>query len=89
MPIAKIVGALAVGFAVMSLPEDSRAGNTPAGVNEAAPARPGHLAELEELQAARAKVTVAAYDLFLARHPDSRYAEQARNERKRLTAGQK
>jgi hypothetical protein len=46
--------------------------------------RPGHFAELEELEAARRAGTLAAYDLFLARHPKSRYAEQARIERARL-----
>jgi hypothetical protein len=48
-------------------------------------ARPGHLAELEELEAARRAGTRAAYDLFLARHPGSRYAPQARRERAKLT----
>jgi hypothetical protein len=46
-----------------------------------APARPGHIAELQELDAARKAGTIAAYDLFLARHPQSRYAPQARAER--------
>ncbi len=50
-----------------------------------APARPGHVAELEELQAARAKGTREAYDLFLARHPTSRYAAEARTERAKIT----
>jgi hypothetical protein len=53
-----------------------------------APARPGHVAELEELEAARRAGTVAAYDLFLARHPNSRYAPAARQERARLAGGQ-
>jgi hypothetical protein len=48
------------------------------------PARPGHVAELEELEAARRKGTAEAFDLFLARHPTSRYADQARAERARL-----
>jgi hypothetical protein len=57
--------------------------------NQAAPARPGHVAEAEELDAARAQGTVVAYDLFLARHPDGRYAGQARKERAALAAGNK
>jgi hypothetical protein len=57
--------------------------------NQAAPARPGHVAEAEELDAARAQATVAAYDLFLARHPNGRYAGQARKERAALAAGNK
>ena len=48
------------------------------------PARPGHFAELEEWEAARKERTVAAYDLFLARHPASRYAATARAERSKL-----
>lgn len=51
-------------------------------------ARPGHLAELEELQAARRAGTLAAYDLFIARHPASRYAPEARKERAALQARQ-
>ena len=51
-------------------------------------ARPGHFAELEELVAARAAGTLEAYDLFLARHPNSRYAQIARTERAVL-AGKK
>jgi hypothetical protein len=51
----------------------------------AAKARPGHFAELEELEAARKKKPkaekLAAYDLFLERHPKSRYAPQAKRER--------
>jgi hypothetical protein len=50
-------------------------------------ARPGYFAELEELEAARAKGTLEAYDLFLARHPDSRYAKQAKAERAKIKAG--
>jgi hypothetical protein len=49
-------------------------------------ARPGHYAELEELEAARKAGTPAAYDMFLARHPASRYAPQARKERAVLAA---
>lgn len=49
-----------------------------------AKARPGYFAELEELNAARAKGTVAAYDLFLERHPNSRYAKIAMEERAAL-----
>lgn len=56
---------------------DNMAGNT---------ARPGHFAELEELEAARKAGSLAAYDLFLARHPNSRYAPGARKERAALAA---
>jgi hypothetical protein len=48
------------------------------------PTRPGHFAELEELEAARKAATVSSYDLFIARHPNSRYAATAKVERSKL-----
>jgi hypothetical protein len=63
----------------------AQTGNNPSGTGSIMrPARPGHIAELEELQAARRARTVAAYDLFLARHPGSRYAAEAKSERAKL-----
>ncbi len=47
-------------------------------------ARDGNVAIAEELCAARAKATVAAYDLFIARHPEHPLAEIARRERARI-----
>jgi hypothetical protein len=49
-----------------------------------APARDGDIAIQEELCAARKKGTVAAYDLFIARHPEHPLAATAREERERL-----
>ncbi|MBA3677765.1 MAG: hypothetical protein H0W74_10245 [Sphingosinicella sp.] len=46
-----------------------------------APARDGNIAIQEEFCAARQAGTVAAYDLFLARHPGHLLAEQAKSER--------
>ncbi len=43
----------------------------------AAPARPGHIAEREELDAALAAGTAAALELFIERHPNSRYRAEA------------
>jgi hypothetical protein len=43
--------------------------------------RDGNVAVQEELDAARRASTIAAYDLFLARHPDHPLAEIARRER--------
>ena len=54
---------------------------------EIAPARDGNIAIAEELCAAREAGTLAAYDLFLARHPGHRLAEQARRERELVQAG--
>jgi len=46
-----------------------------------APHRDGNVAIAEELDAARRAGTIAAYDLFLARHPDHKLARTARRER--------
>jgi hypothetical protein len=48
------------------------------------PARDGNIAILEELCAARAKASLAAYDLFIARHPGHPLEKEARAERRRL-----
>lgn len=52
-----------------------------AGPGALAPHRDGNVAVAQELDAARRKGTIAAYDLFLARHPDHRLARTARRER--------
>ena len=52
------------------------------------PARDGNIAIQEELDAARRKGTVEAYDLFIARHPRHPLVGQAKAERRRL-AGKK
>jgi hypothetical protein len=76
-------GAAILAVAAATLP--AVAGAQPGGRSPpAAHARPGHLAELEELDAARRAGTRAAYDMFLARHPESRYAPEARREREKL-----
>ncbi len=49
-----------------------------------APARDGNIAIQQELDAARKAGTLAAYDLFIARHPSHPLAEVARKERKHL-----
>jgi hypothetical protein len=51
----------------------------------AAPARDGDVAIREEYEAARRAGSAAAYDLFLARHPDHPLAEAARREKERAT----
>lgn len=53
-------------------------------IAKTAPARDGNIAIAEELCAARAKATVAAYDLFIARHPGHPLAVTARKERARI-----
>ncbi|MGZ8359752.1 MAG: hypothetical protein ACXWUX_04465 [Allosphingosinicella sp.] len=47
-------------------------------------ARDGNVAIEQELDAARWAGTIAAYDLFIARHPDHPLAETARREREAL-----
>jgi hypothetical protein len=51
----------------------------PVFVMAAAPARPGHIAEREELDAALRAGTPEALHLFVERHPESRYRPQAEN----------
>jgi len=48
------------------------------------PPRDGNVAVQEELDAARRAGTVAAYDLFIARHPEHPLAGVARREREEL-----
>jgi hypothetical protein len=60
-------------------PDDLREGTV-----EMRRARDGNIAIQEELDAARRVATVAAYDLFIARHPDHPLAQVAREERQRL-----
>lgn len=51
-----------------------------------APARDGDIAIKEEYCAARKAGTAAAYDLFIARHPDHPLAAEARKERAKISA---
>jgi hypothetical protein len=48
------------------------------------PPRDGNVAVQEELDAARRAGTIAAYDLFIARHPEHPLAAAARREREEL-----
>ena len=48
------------------------------------PPRDGNIAIQEELDAARRAGTLAAYDLFIARHPHHPLSEAARKERQRI-----
>lgn len=68
--------ALAAGVASMA----QMAGGAPLP-----PHRDGNIAIAEELVAARRAGTIAAYDLFLARHPTHKLARSARRERAALS----
>ena len=59
-------------------------GGAPMPESNANRARDGDIAIQEELCAARKAGTVAAYDLFIARHPGHPLVEVARAERERL-----
>jgi hypothetical protein len=48
------------------------------------PARDGNIAIAQELCAARKAATLAAYDLFIARHPQHPLADIAKRERAEL-----
>jgi hypothetical protein len=74
----------AQGVAMTSEKSGSRESPSQQPQSQLPPPRPGHFAELEELQAARKAANRAAYDLFLARHPGSRYSPEARRERDAL-----
>lgn len=59
-------------------------GTRPPSAAQMRKARDPNIAVREELDAARAKRTLAAYDLFIARHPDHPLALVARKERAKL-----
>ena len=72
--------------ALVLLPAAAGAMEKPVKSDEIAPARDGDIAIREELEAARKARTLAAYDLFIARHPAHPLAETARRERAALAA---
>jgi hypothetical protein len=78
-----------LGF-LAALPLVATACTAPAGQEtrvsekEIIPARDGNIAIQEELDAARRAGTIAAYDLFIARHPQHPLAATARAERAKL-----
>lgn len=64
-------------------PQQSRAPRTPE-VSRMRKARDPNIAVQEELCMARSAGTAAAYDLFIARHPEHPLADVARQERRAL-----
>ena len=71
---------IAAAAAACAPPADQEGNRMPTS----SPARDGDAAVQEELDAARRAGTLAAYDLFIARHSDHRLAEAARRERERI-----
>ena len=76
-PLLLIAAVAAVACAPPAEPEGN---SMPTSI----PPRDGNVAIQEELDAARHAGTLAAYDLFLARHPRHPLAETARREREAL-----
>ena len=77
-----LMGLAAASAATMSM--EATTPDTPPSAKEIAPARDGNVAIQEELDAARRAGTIAAYDLFIARHPGHALEPVAREERARL-----
>lgn len=82
--LAGLTPAAAAGCAIEEANMSSNA-SPPAQVP---PARDGNIAIREELEAARRAATLAAYDLFIARHPDHPLARVAQEERRMLAERQ-
>ena len=75
---------LPIALAGASCPKESDVTDREGRSRELPPARDGDIAIQEELDAARRAGTVAAYDLFIARHPGHPLEAVARRERARL-----
>ena len=85
LTLIKIVGvAIAIDVAAHLLPGFAMTAFAN-GQAPIAPARDPDIAVQEEFESARMSGTVAAWRLFIARHPDHRLAEDAREELRRLT----
>jgi hypothetical protein len=77
---------LALALTGAACPKGSEIDTRPRRSTDLPRPRDPQVAVQEELDAARRAGTVAAYDLFLARHGDNLLAEAARREREQLRA---
>ena len=84
--VLRIASRAGLAAALVLLPAAAGAMEKPVEKDEIAPARDGDVAIRQELEAARKAATLAAYDLFIARHPDHALADVARRERAALAA---
>lgn len=75
---------IVLSAAAVALTGSGNVMENPVKTPEIAPARDGNIAIKQELCAAREAGTVAAYDLFIARHPDHPLTATAREERAAL-----
>ena len=82
----RIASRAGLAAALVLLPPAAGAMEKPVQNEEIAPARDGDIAIRQELEAARKAATLAAYDLFIARHPEHPLADVARRERAALAA---
>lgn len=77
-----------IGLAALAVTRGDSGETTMTGPDERTtplpPARDGNVAIREELDAARRSATLAAYDLFIARHPGHPLEAVARRERDAL-----
>jgi hypothetical protein len=81
-PVA--IAILALALAGAARPREPDMDGPPRRSTDLPRPRDGNVAVQEELDAARRAGSVAAYDLFLARHADHPLAQAARRERARL-----
>jgi hypothetical protein len=82
------VALIGIALAAAACPEENQVPTRADGPADLPRARDPDIAVQEELDAARRASTLAAYDLFLARHGEHRLAETARRERAELAARQ-
>lgn len=79
-----LVAIAPLGLAAAACPKGAEMDDRPRRSTELPRPRDGDVAVREELEAARREGTIAAYDLFIARHGDHPLAETARRERAAL-----
>lgn len=86
--MTRIVAAalLGVSLSAAACPSEGNMAGPDRPAPPAAPARDGNIAIAQELDAARKAGTIAAYDLFIARHPGHPLEAVARRERAALIA---
>lgn len=81
MRAAAAIAIFGLALTGAAAPKDAEVNGPPRRSTDLPLPRDGNIAVQEELDAARKAGTIAAYDLFIARHPDHPLAEIARRER--------
>jgi len=80
------IALLALALTGAACPKEPEMDSHPRRSTDLPPPRDGNIAIQEELDAARLERTPAAYDRFIARHPEHPLAAIARRERAALAA---